>query len=196
MTRCITILCALVFAGSAGLAGCDNDDGMINQPRHKPLDHSRIFDDGAVARPLVNGTVARGALDLPAEVRTGRRNDRFVDTVPVPVTADLLNRGREQFNIYCAPCHGLDAYGRGMVVQRGFTAPPSLHIDRLLAAPDGYYFEIITSGFGRMPSYAVQVPVTDRWAIIAYIRALQLSQRAPADALTDADRAQLEEAGP
>lgn len=115
-----------------------------------------------------------------------------VDTFPYPITREILDRGRERYNIFCAPCHALTGNGDGMIVQRGFSPPPSFHSDRLRDAPVGHYFDVMTNGFGRMYSYSSRISPADRWAIIAYIRALQLSQDAPVDELSDADRAQLE----
>lgn len=117
------------------------------------------------------------------------------DTFPYPITREILDRGRARYNIYCAPCHALTGTGDGMIVQRGFSPPPSFHSQRLRQAPVGHYFDVITNGFGRMYSYSSRVPPADRWAIIAYIRALQLSQDAPIDELSADDRAQVEGAG-
>lgn len=117
------------------------------------------------------------------------------DTFPYPITREILERGQDRYNIFCAPCHALTGTGDGMIVQRGFSPPPSFHSDRLRQAPVGHYFDVITNGFGRMYSYSSRVPPADRWAIIAYIRALQLSQDAPVDELSAEDRAQVEGAG-
>ena len=157
---------------------------MSEQPRCEPLAPSALFADGKCAREPVAGTVPRGgAADAIA------RLDPKSDRLPVPLTADLLARGRERFDIYCAPCHDRVGTGRGMIVRRGYTAPPSLHDDRLRAAPVGHFVDVMTRGWGAMPAYAAQVPPADRWAIAAYIRALQRSQRAtvgdvPPDART------------
>ena len=112
---------------------------------------------------------------------------QFVTALPVPLTRDLLERGRERFDIFCSPCHDRAGRGRGMIVQRGFKQPPSYHIDRLRAQPIGYFFDVMTNGFGEMSSYAAQVPASDRWAIAAYIRALQFSQHAPLSAVSERD---------
>ena len=156
------------------IAGCSQQ--MAEQPRHKPLDAGTFFDDDRSARPLVPGTVARGQLRDDEQFYTGKSGGAPVDTLPFPVTREVLERGQERFDIYCSPCHGRLGEGQGMVVQRGFTPPPSFHADRLREAPVGYFFDIISNGFGVMPDYAAQVPARDRWAIVAYIRALQLSQ--------------------
>jgi mono/diheme cytochrome c family protein len=152
---------------------------MVDQPKYKPLAASELFDDRQSARPIVPGTVAVGALRTDTPYFTGKSGGKLVDTLPVAVTKELLARGQQRFNIYCSPCHGQDGYGQGMIVRRGFRAPPSYHIDRLRNAPIGHFFDVMTNGFGVMPSYAVQVPVADRWAIAAYVRTLQFSQFAP-----------------
>ena len=169
------------------LPGCRQD--MHDQPKYQPLEASTFFADGRSGRPLVAGTVARGADQLREDehLYTGKVAGVDVETFPFPVTADVLLRGRERYGIYCTPCHGAAGDGNGMIVQRGYRRPPSLHIDRLRQAPAGHYVDVIANGFGAMSDYAVQIRVRDRWAITAYIRALQLSQNA---SLTDvpADR--------
>ena len=157
-------------------AGCRQD--MHDQPKYKPLKASAFFADGRDSRPLVADTVARGHLDDDALLHTGKTGAAFAVEFPFPVTGDVLARGQERFNIYCSPCHDRTGSGDGMIVRRGYRRPPSFHIDRLRAAPPGYFFDVITHGFGVMPDYASQVPVNDRWAIVSYIRALQLSQHA------------------
>src|SRR6185436_14824196 len=150
---------------------------MANQPRYDPLESSDFFTDGMSARPRVPGTVARGELNTLPEVADG---------YPIAISHAVLDRGEQRYNIYCAPCHGRLGDGAGMIPSRGYRRPPSFHTDTLRNATTGHYFDVITNGFGAMPSYAVQVPVKDRWAIIAYIRALQLSQNAtPADVPAD-----------
>jgi hypothetical protein len=158
------------------LAGCRQD--MHNQPKFKPLRASEFFPDGRSARPLVPGTVDRNQINEEPAYLTGLQNSQPVLTLPFPVTRQVLERGRERFNIYCMPCHGELADGNGMVAQRGYLHPPSFHDDRLRQAPVGHFFDVITNGLGGMPDYAQQVTVDDRWKIIAYIRALQLSQHA------------------
>ena len=164
------ILAALV------LAGCRQD--MHDQPRFKPLAESDFYSDLRSARPPVDGTVARGQLHEDSYLYTGKFGSNPGDYMPFPVTEDVLARGRERFNIYCAPCHSRLGDGNGMIVQRGFRAPPSYHTERLRKAPLGYFFDVMTNGFGAMPEYASQIPPRDRWTIVAYIRALQLSQEA------------------
>jgi len=162
------------------LGGCRQD--MFDQPRYKPLAKSDFFVDGRAARPPVPGTIARGQLNDDEHLYTGRVNGVLVATFPYPVTRQVLERGHGRYDIYCAPCHDAVGNGNGMVVRRGYKQPPSYHIDRLRDAPVGHYFDVMTNGFGAMPDYSAQLPVRDRWAIVAYIRALQLSQRAtPAD---------------
>lgn len=180
------LLAAAVFP----LAGCRLD--MHVQPKYKPLDASTFFDDGRSARPAVPGTVARGHLRTDEHYYTGRVHGMLVDTFPFPITPQVLQRGRERYSIYCTPCHDYTGSGHGMIVQRGFPAPPSYHLDRLRQAPVGHFFEVITNGYGAMYSYASRIPPEDRWAIVAYIRALQLSQHATLDDVPASQRSPLE----
>jgi hypothetical protein len=162
------------------LAGCRQD--MHNQPRFKPFAESDFYSDLRSARPPVEGTVARGQLHDDVYLYTGKIGNDPGDYMPFPVTSEVLDRGQQRFNIYCAPCHSRVGDGNGMIVQRGYKRPPSYHIERLRKAPLGYFYDVITSGFGAMPDYSAQIAPRDRWAIVAYIRALQLSQGAtPAD---------------
>jgi hypothetical protein len=161
------------------LVGCRRD--MQDQPKYKPYRESTFFDDGKSARQPIEGTVARGSLKEDSQLYTGRTGpgpSSFVEVFPLPITQELLDRGEERFNISCSPCHGRLGDGEGMVVKRGFRQPPSFHIDRLRRAPVGYFFDVMTNGFGAMPDYASQINARDRWAIVAYLRALQLSQNA------------------
>jgi len=172
-------------------AACRQD--MHDAARYDALEASTFFADGQSARPLVANTVARGLLRQDEHLYAGRVNGQLTDTFPMPVTAEVMARGQERYNVFCAPCHGPTGMGDGMIVRRGFRAPPSYHEERLRTAPVGYYFDVMTNGFGAMQDYAAQVPVADRWAIAAYMRALQLSQRAtindvPADRRADLDR--------
>jgi hypothetical protein len=166
---------------------------MHEQPRYDPYAPTDFFGDGRSERQPVDGTVARSdAVGGPGEVvNTGMLNAQEVDAFPFPVTRAILDRGRERFNIFCAPCHGLSGDGDGIVVQRGFQRPPSYHIDRLRNAPVGHFFSVITNGFGAMYPYGYRVLPNDRWAIIAYIRALQLSRQATINDVPDADRGKL-----
>lgn len=159
-----------------GLTACTQK--MADGPRNDPLSASDFFPDGMSARPRVDGTVARGHLRNDELFYTGRSGGSLATTFPFPVTREVLDRGRERYDIFCAPCHGRLGKADGVVVQRGLRAPASYHVDRLREAPPGHYFGAITNGFGAMPSFASQIPPRDRWAIIAYIRALQLSQNA------------------
>ncbi|PWB80509.1 MAG: quinol:cytochrome C oxidoreductase, partial [Candidatus Methylomirabilota bacterium] len=152
------------------LAACQQQ--MADQPRYKPLARSTFFEDERASRPLVPGTVARDQLRADEPLFTGRSAGTLVDTFPFPVTHALIERGQERFNIFCAPCHDRTGSGQGMIVRRGFRQPPSYHIDRLRQAPVGHFFEVISDGFGAMPDYSSQILPRDRWAIIAYIRAL------------------------
>ena len=151
---------------------------MHDAPRYEPLEASTFFTDGRGSRTLVANTVARGMLREDEHLYQGTIDGQLTDTFPMPVTAEMMARGRERFNVFCSPCHGRTGQGNGMVVQRGFRAPPSFHDERLRNAPVGYYVNVETNGFGAMSDYAAQVPPADRWAIAAYIRALQFSQRA------------------
>jgi len=164
---------------------------MHMQPRYNSLDASAFFDDGRSARPAVPGTVARGNLRINSHLYTGKVNGVVVDAFPFPVTRQVLERGRERYNIYCTPCHDEVGTGHGMIVRRGFPPPPSYHSDRLRTAPAGHYFDVMTNGFGAMRSYADRVSPQDRWAIVAYIRALQLSQHATLAEVPEKERGQL-----
>jgi hypothetical protein len=171
-------LLLIVGVGLAISAGCRQD--MHDQPKYQPLEASAFFADGRSARPSVPGTIARGDDDLRADdhLYLGKVNGVDVETFPFPVTADVLARGRDRYDIFCTPCHGAVGDGNGMIVRRGYRRPSSFHDDRLRQAPPGHYFDVMTNGFGAMSDYASQIKVRDRWAIIAYIRALQLSQHA------------------
>jgi mono/diheme cytochrome c family protein len=181
--RLTTLLLTLTVTGCA--------PNMFRQPKYTALSESDFFADGSAARLPVEGTVARGQLRTDSRYYTGKANDLFIGNVPVPVTRQVLNRGRERFDIYCAPCHGRLGDGDGMVVKRGLKRPPSYHIDRLREAPDGYFFDVMSSGFGAMPSYASRIETADRWAITAYIRALQASQVAKIEDIPQTERAKL-----
>jgi hypothetical protein len=209
---------------------------MADQPSYRPLQPSTFFEDERSARPLERGTIARGQLLDDSPLRTAREGEPealevasllgkslvgvwaalgpprpdfgYVDEFPFPITREVLERGRERFTIYCSVCHGRAGSGDGIVVQRGYSKPPSFQTDvsrglalrglrlPLRIVPIGYYFEVISQGYGSMPDYASQIPEEDRWKIIAYIRALQLSQHAPIGSLSDTDRRRLSEGGP
>jgi mono/diheme cytochrome c family protein len=177
-------LCSVVAVG-----GCRQD--MHDQPKYKPLAKSDFFADGRAARPLPQGTVARGQLREDDLLYTGKVGGVFTERLPLPIDLELLRRGRERYGIYCTPCHGASGEGDGMIVRRGYRKPSSFHVDRLRNERAGYFFDVMTSGFGAMPDYASQVSVRDRWAIVAYIRALQLSQHATLAEVPEAKRAEL-----
>ena len=159
------------------VGGCRQD--MHDAPRYEAYEKSDFFGDARSMRPQVADTVARGQLRDDAALFTGKVGAAFVPRIPIPMSGQLVHRGGQRFDIFCSPCHGRAGSGDGMVVRRGYRVPPSFHIDRLRGQPDGYLFDVITNGFATMPDYAAQIPVADRWAIVAYIRALQLSQHAP-----------------
>jgi cytochrome c553 len=159
----------------AAFAGCHLD--MWDQPRYKPLDASALWADGMSARPLVEGTVPYKSSTVGDPLYSGLdAAGNFRPGIPFEVTLDVLERGRERFDIFCAQCHGRTGQGNGMIVQRGMKVPPSFHEPRLKAMPEGYYFDVITNGFGVMYPYATRIEPRDRWAITAYVRALQLSE--------------------
>ena len=171
------------------LAGCRQK--MADQPRYDPLVRSTFFEDGRAARPLVEGTVARGELRGDELLYTGKEGGKPIDLFPFPATLAVLTRGQQRYNIFCSPCHDRVGTGQGMIVRRGYRVPPSFHIERLREAPAGYFFDVISNGFGVMPDYAQQVQPEDRWAIVAYIRALQLSQHATLADVPEDQRQQL-----
>lgn len=174
--------------------GCRQD--MYNQPKYKPLAKSEFFNDDTSARPLPPHTIPRGHLDEDTAFATGKNDDgTLAAALPMPVTRALLERGKERFTIYCSMCHGNEGDGNGMVVQRGYPPPPSYHIDRLRDAPPGYLYSVITNGYGIMYPYASRVEEPDRWAIVAYVRALQLSRRATLDDVPADQRVLLEANG-
>jgi len=172
-------------------AGCTQK--MADQPRYKPLEESSFFADHRSARPLPVGVVARGFLNDDEHLFRGTINGQLAPTFPFEITAEVVDRGRDRYNIFCTPCHDHVGTGKGMAVQRGFRrGPPSFHLDRLREAPVGHFYDVITNGFGAMNDYAAQIKPRDRWAIIAYIRALQLSQNETLQDLPAEDRQELE----
>jgi mono/diheme cytochrome c family protein len=178
-------------AAAALVSACRQD--MHDAPRYEPLEASTFFTDGQASRTLVANTVARGQLREDEHLYTGKVGGQLATEFPMPVTAETMARGQERFNVFCSPCHGRTGDGTGMIVQRGFRQPPSYYEDRLVNAPVGYLFDVMTNGFGAMQDYSAQVPVADRWAIAAYIRALQFSRRGtvndvPADRREELDR--------
>jgi mono/diheme cytochrome c family protein len=181
----VTMLCIL---------GCRQD--MHDQPRYEPLEASTFFADGSSARPPVTGTVARGQLPTDTYFLTGKVDGQLGNALPFPLTRQLLERGQERYNIYCSPCHDRVGTGQGMIVRRGFRQPPSFHSARLHDVPLAHYFDVMSNGFGAMMDYATQLKPRDRWAITAYIRALQLSQQASLDDVPEATRQQLQDKQP
>jgi mono/diheme cytochrome c family protein len=158
------------------LTACRQD--MHTEPRYQPLAETSFFGDQRSARPMVEGTVARGHLRIDEARYTGKLDGEDIDQFPIPIAKADIERGENRFNVYCTPCHGRTGEGNGMVVLRGFRQPPSYYSDRLVNAPVGHYFDVVTNGFGAMPSYASRIQTDDRWRVIAYIRALQLSESA------------------
>ncbi len=185
-------LLAFALAAALVLSACGRN--MYDQPKAETYEASPFFADGASSRPLPEGTISRerGAID-PVYL-TGMGDGGFVSELPIEVSEGLLRRGQERYDIFCSVCHNYNGDGNGMIVQKGFVQPASFHEQRLLDSPAGYYYNAITNGFGRMYSYASRIPVEDRWAIVAYVRALQLSQNAtlddvPAEILEELDAA-------
>ena len=185
-------LLACCLAAGLLAAGCRQD--MHDQPKFKPYAKSDFFADERSARPPVDGTIARGHLRDDVVLYTGKAAGKPVEAFPFAVSAAVMERGHERFDIFCSPCHGRTGSGDGMIVRRGYRKPPTFHQDRLRQAAPGYVFDVITNGFGAMPDYAQQIPVRDRWAIVAYIKALQRSQHAPLDRVPAGGRAALESA--
>jgi hypothetical protein len=164
---------------------------MHDQPKFRGYRGTSFFPDKRSARPAIPDTVARGTLREDARFFTGKADGKPIAELPVPLTAELLARGRERFDIFCSPCHDRTGSGLGMVVRRGYRRPNSFHTDRLRDSPVGYFYDVITNGFGAMSDYAAQIPPEDRWAIAAYIRALQLSQRAKLADVPEEEKARL-----
>ena len=182
----------LLILAMLALSACRQD--MHNQPKYQAFERNPFFDDQRASRPLVPGVVARGHLDADQTFYTGVSGNAPVATNPLPITRELMLRGQQRYDIYCSPCHDRVGAGEGMIVLRGYKQPSSFHSDRLRSVPDGYFFQVMTNGFGTMPSYKAQVPASDRWAIVAYIRALQYSQHASLADLPESERAKLEAA--
>jgi len=169
---------------------------MANQPRYDPLSPSNFFPNGMSAQPVISDTVAFRQAMTDTLLYNGTTKGARATTFPFPITREVMLRGQERYNIYCTPCHGVIGDGQGIIAQRGFCCPASFHTDTLRNAPVGHFFDVITNGFGRMPSYASQIAARDRWAIIAYVRALQLSQNATLDDVPPEERNQLGSATP
>ncbi|MEW5983823.1 MAG: cytochrome c [Acidobacteriota bacterium] len=174
-------------------AGCRQD--MHDQPRYKPYARSDFFSDRRASRALVPGTIARGHLRDDALLYEGKVDGQLSTVFPFPVTAEVMARGRERFDVFCSACHGFTGTGDGMIVRRGYRRPTSFHDERLRQVPPGYIYDVVTNGFGAMPDYATQIPVRDRWAIVAYLKALQRSQHATMADVPEAERGRLESVG-
>ena len=169
---------------------------MADQPRYDPLEPSDFFEDGMSARPRIAGTVARGELSGNPFFDTGKVNGAIANGFPMPVTLEVVNRGEDRFNIYCSQCHGRVGDGNGMIPSRGYRRPPSFHTATLRNAPTGHLFDVMTNGFGAMPPYGRMIPPQDRWAIAAYIKALQLSQSATVADVPATERGKLDSQPP
>ena len=187
-SRILLGVCAALLAVLTG--GCQIRQDMADQPKNRPLSPSPFFADGRSERPLLENTVARGSI-ADDELFVPKESNAF----PLPLTPELLKRGQERYKIFCTPCHGIQGDGNGMVSMRGMKHPPSYQDPRLLAVTNGYLYDVITNGFGGMLNYSAQIPPSDRWAIIAYVRALQLSRNAPLSDLPPALRDKLNAGG-
>jgi mono/diheme cytochrome c family protein len=190
----LVVRCWLLVTMCLVVGGCRQD--MHNQPKYRPLRATTFFGDGSSARPIVEGTVARGTLEEDEAFFTGKIGTTPVTELPFAIDEQVLDRGEERYNIYCTPCHDRIGSGNGMVVQRGYRPPLSFHDERLLEAPPGHFFDVMTNGFGAMPDYGAQISPRDRWAIVAYIRALQLSQRAARSDIPGGDPTKLAKPAP
>ena len=182
----------LALLAVALLSGCRND--MYDQPRYAPLEKGSHLTGPASALHPPEGTISRSQNAKLETIDTGMKDGKLAEELPMPLTRAVLDRGQERYTIYCSPCHGGLGDGRGMIVERGFSPPPSFHDEELREAPIGHFFDVITRGHGAMYSYAARVPVADRWAIAAYVRALQFSRGAEVADLPESDQAKLKEA--
>ena len=190
--RAETLVLRLVLAALGALGALSCRQKMADQPAYRPLQASEFWGDGRSARDPVPGTVARGHLMEDEVWTTGKRDGAPINVVPARVDRAMLERGRDRYDIFCAPCHDRAGEGLGMVVRRGFPQPPSLHIGRLRDESPGYLFDVITNGFGRQMEMADQIPVADRWAIVAYIKVLQYAQHAPLSSVPADERGRLD----
>ena len=170
---------AVAMLSVLALAGCRQD--MHNQPKFYPQRGTSFYADGRSVRPQVENTVARGQLHEDSYFYTGMQNGQEGDAMPFPVTLDVLARGQERYNVYCTPCHSRVGNGEGEIVERGYAKAGNFHTARLMAAPLGHFFNVVTNGYGAMPDYSAQLTPSERWAVVAYIKALQLSQNATQD---------------
>ncbi len=174
------------------LTGCELRQAMYDQEKYEPLEKSSFFADGQSWRPQVEGTVARGELREDTHFYEGIVNGELSNVLPIDLNKEVLERGQQRYNIYCSPCHDRTGQGNGIIVKRGLKQPTSFHDDRLKDMPVGYFFDVITNGYGVMYSYASRVPIKDRWAIAAYIRTLQLSQNVDLEKLPVEDQKQFQ----
>lgn len=181
----------ILILGTLALMGCRQD--MHDPPRYKLNAGTDFFGDRRAARPLVQGAVARGMLKTDAGYWTGKVGDKEVTNFPFPITKAVLERGQNRYNIYCTPCHGMSGYGDGMIVSRGLKNPPSYHTEALRETTNGHIYNVITNGYGSMLSYASRLPADDRWAVVAYVRALQASQNVKISELGAAEVAKVRE---
>jgi hypothetical protein len=191
MLKLLAKLMMLTSVAIFAIAGCRQQ--MADQPHQRPLEPSNFFDDGMASRPVEPGTVARAGQEQNGARFDSKVDGKLVDAFPFEVTMEVLGRGQDRYEIFCSPCHDRLGTGQGMIVRRGFTPARSFHDPRLRDAPAGHFFEIMTQGFGQMPSYANQLSERDRWAVIAYIRALQFSRNVRLDQLPPEDRAKMKE---
>ena len=191
MLKVFKNLMMLTIVAGFALAGCRQQ--MADQPHKRPLEPSNFFDDGMASRPVVPGTVARAGEERKDQRLEGKADGKLVNSFPFEMTMEVLARGQERYEVFCSPCHDRLGTGQGMIVRRGFTPARSFHEPRLRDAPAGHFFEVMTQGFGTMPSYANQLSEHDRWAVIAYIRALQFSRNVRLDQLPPEDRAKMKD---
>ena len=189
MSRRHRALLAALLAAPALLTGCRQD--MHDQPKVEPYEASAFFPDGRAVRPLVPGTVARGRLEEDEHLYRGTTGGKPAETFPYEVTREVLARGRRSYDVYCSPCHDRTGEGDGTIVQRGMRRPPSFHAERLRDAPPGYFFDVITNGFGAMFDYSDRIGAEDRWAIVAWVRVLQRSRNATLADVPPAERERL-----
>ncbi len=180
MTQFRRVALVAALGATSLLTACGIRLDMHDQPKFKPLRENDFYADKRASRPLIENTVARGQLATDELFYTGKINGQEADQFPYPVTQQMLERGRERFNIYCSPCHSRVGDGNGMIVQRGFKRPPDYTEDKLMKAPVGHFVNVMTNGFGSMSEYKSQLSIEDRWAVAAYIRALQLARKAGA----------------
>ena len=192
-TSARTVVIAWCLASGLAAAGCRQD--MHDQPKYKAQAKSDFFIDNRAGRPLVEGSVARGFLRADTLLYTGKVDGKLAEMFPFAVTTEVMARGQERYNIFCSPCHSRTGEGDGLVVRRGYRRPPSFHDERVRTIAAGHFFDVITRGFGAMPDYATQIPVEDRWAIVAYVRAIQRSHQSTLANVPVAERARLEAGG-